>query len=70
VALTRRFFTSLARDFKDARPQSTDSREFGVWMQMVRITAEALAAQNSMFNYARFYEACGMPEPVVAAAAS
>lgn len=69
MALTRRFFTKLAADFKEARPQSIDSREHAVWMLMVIITANALAVQNAMFNRQRFYEACGMPEHVVAAAA-
>lgn len=69
MALTRRFFTKLAADFKEARPQSIDSREHAVWMHMVTITAANLSVQNGMFSFERFYEACGMPEHVVAAAA-
>ena len=70
MALTRRFFTALARDFRDARPGSSpESSEFAVWMHMVGITASALAVQNGMFNRAKFYEACGMPEDAVEKAA-
>ena len=70
MALTRRFFTALAADFQEARPSaSMESTEFAVWMHMVTITANALAVQNAMFKHDRFYEACGMPEHVVAAAA-
>ena len=66
MALTRRFFTALARDFLMARPDAPEeSIEMAVWEQMVRLTANALSAQNGMFNYARFYEACGMPQAVV-----
>ena len=66
MALTRRFFTALARDFLMARPDAPEeSIEMAVWERMVRLTANAFAAQNAMFNYARFYEACGMPASVV-----
>ncbi|QWY82800.1 hypothetical protein PP641_gp060 [Arthrobacter phage SilentRX] len=69
MALTRRFFTTLAREFLLARPDATEeSIEMAVWERMVRITAHNLAAQNAMFNFAKFYEACGMPEEVVAVA--
>jgi hypothetical protein len=69
MALTRRFFTALARDFRDAKPGTGDnSTAMAVWEHMVTITANALAVQNAMFNYARFYEACGMPAEVVAVA--
>lgn len=66
MALNKRFFTSLARDFLMARPDAPqEAVEMAVWEQMVRLTANALAAQNAMFNYGRFYEACGMPQEVV-----
>lgn len=69
MALNRRFFTALARDFLMARPDAPqESVEMAVWEQMVRLTANALAAQNAMFNYAKFYQACGMPAEVVAVA--
>ena len=69
MALTRRFFTNLAREFLLARPDAPEeSVEMAVWERMVRITAHSLAAQNSMFNFAKFYEACGMPAEVVAVA--
>lgn len=62
MALTRRFFTKLAKDYRDARPGSSpESAEFRVWEDMVRITADALALQHGMFNYAKFYEAAGVP---------
>lgn len=70
MALTRRFFTALAADFKNARPHTpADSTAMAVWEHMVTLTANALAVQNAMFKHDRFYEACGMPEHVVAAAA-
>lgn len=70
MALNRRFFTNLAADYKEARPHAPlHSTEFAVWMHMVTITAGNLAAQNAMFNFARFYEAAGMPQHVVEAAA-
>ena len=68
MALTRRFFTKLAADFREARPAGDEgegSISHAVWMHMVTITANALAAQNAMFNYAKFYEASGMPDAVV-----
>lgn len=61
MALTRRFFTDLAAKYRAQRPEDTASREGEVWEDMVRITASALASQNGMFNYAKFYEACGVP---------
>lgn len=63
MALTRRFFTALAADYRNLRPAAEDDGRlaFAVWEQMVRTTAQALAAQNGMFNYAKFYEACGLP---------
>lgn len=61
MALTRRFFTSLARDFSEAKPATgDDSTEVAVWAHCVTITANALALQNAMFNYEKFYTACGM----------
>lgn len=62
MALTRRFFSALAADYRLLRPASGEgSASHEVWEQMVRTTATALAAQNGMFNYAKFYEACGVP---------
>lgn len=64
MALTRRFFTDLAHKYRDLRPASDSgdsTAAWFVWEQMVRTTATALAAQNGMFNYAKFYEACGLP---------
>jgi hypothetical protein len=70
MALHRRFFTRLAADFRNACPASTEeSIEFAVWMHMVTITASALAEQNGMFNLAKFYEACGMPQDIIDRAA-
>jgi len=68
MALHRRFFTALARDFVEAKPAGDPevSTAVAVWEHMVTITANHLAAQNGMFNRAKFYEACGMPEDVVA----
>jgi hypothetical protein len=61
MALTRRFFTDLARKYREAKPQShPDSTEVAVWAHMVVITANALAVQNAMFNFEKFYEACGL----------
>jgi hypothetical protein len=60
VALTRRFFTSLAADYRDIRPKDGGSAEYAVWAQMVATTAAALATNNAMFNHQRFYEACGV----------
>lgn len=62
MALTRRFFTNLAAEYKSARPGTGEnSSAMAVWAHMVSITASALALQNGMFNRAKFYEACGMP---------
>jgi hypothetical protein len=67
MALTRRFFTNLAAEYKAARPGFGDvSSAMAVWLEMVTITANALAEQNAMFNYQRFYEACGMEPELVA----
>lgn len=60
MALTRRFFANLAADYRAIRPPESMTGSRQVWAEMVRITAGALAAQNAMFNYERFYEACGM----------
>ena len=61
MALTRRFFTDLAAKYRDLRPADDETpNELAVWEAMVRTTATALAAQNGMFNYAKFYEACGV----------
>ena len=62
MALTRRFFTNLAAEYRRLRPfTEPGDPEFVIWESMIRTTAEALAAQNGMFNYAKFYEACGVP---------
>jgi hypothetical protein len=67
MALTRRFFTNLAHKFRDAKPATgADSTAVAVWAHMVTITAGSLAEQNAMFNYAKFYEACGMDDAAVA----
>jgi hypothetical protein len=70
MALTRRFFTALAADYRMLCPASgKGSASYDVWERMVRTTAHALAAQNGMFNYAKFYEACGVvAEPAPAPA--
>ncbi|QWY81359.1 hypothetical protein SEA_RIZWANA_62 [Arthrobacter phage Rizwana] len=69
MALGRRFFANLAKEFLLARPDATeDTIEMAVWEQMIRITARNLAAQNAMFNYGKFYEACGMSQEAVARA--
>ena len=60
MALTRRFFTNLAAEYYILRP-AAGTREFDIWESMVRITAMRMAATNGMFNYAKFYEACGVP---------
>lgn len=66
MAYTRRFFTNLAADFKDARPNTTPHcTEFAVWMHCVTLTANAFALQNAMFSYEKFYEACGMPQEAI-----
>lgn len=70
MALGRRFFTNLAADFRNARPPfreagDPDGTAFAVWMHMVTITANALALQNALFKYDRFYEACGMPQEAI-----
>lgn len=60
MALTRRFFTDLARQYREARPHTpADSTAMAVWEHMVVITANALAIQNAMFNFEKFYAACG-----------
>ena len=64
MALTRRFFTRLAASYRDARPASGGAA-LAVWMHMVAISAEALAEQNAMFKYDKFYEACGMPQEAI-----
>lgn len=61
MALTRRFFTALAFEYRMLRPEADNAEALAVWEQMVRTTATALASQNGMFNYAKFYEACGVP---------
>lgn len=70
MALTRRFFAKLAADFRNAQPNldnpSIEIQAHDVWSDMVIITATALAEQNAMFNYGKFYEACGMPAAAVA----
>lgn len=69
MALTKRFFSNLAADFRKARPGTGDNTSaMAVWEHMVTITAGNLALQNGNFNFARFYEACGMRDEVVAAA--
>lgn len=61
MALTRRFFTDLAAKYRALRPEpGASGAAYDLWEQMVRTTATALAAQNGMFNYAKFYEACGV----------
>ena len=66
MALTRRFFTNLAKDFREARPETgEDTTPFRVWEHCVTITANALALQNAMFNYGKFYQACGMSQEAV-----
>jgi hypothetical protein len=64
MALTRRFFTKLAADFNGIRPRSEDPAH-DTWTDCVIVTATALAEQNAMFNYAKFYQACGMPQEAV-----
>lgn len=65
MALTRRFFTNLAADYRAARPPHGEEQANAVWTKMVVLTANALAVQNAMFNHQRFFEACGMePEQV------
>jgi len=67
MALTRRFFTKLAAQYREARPAGPqDTTAYAVWAHLVTITAGALAEQNAMFNYAKFYEACGMDDAAVA----
>jgi hypothetical protein len=66
MALTRRFFTRLAADFRAARPAYDDAAANATWTKLVTITANALAEQNAMFNHQRFYEACGMEPELVA----
>ncbi len=59
MALTKRFYNALAADFKGVRPeQGTPERE--VWASMIVVVASNLAVNNAMFNFQRFYEACGM----------
>jgi len=66
MSLTRRFFTSLAREFREAKPATgDDSTPVAVWAHMVTITANAMSVQNGMFNHAKFYEACGMPQEAI-----
>lgn len=61
MGLTRRFFTKLAHDLRDARPNTTtSSTEYAIWVHCIVITAGNLALQNAMFNYEKFYEACGV----------
>lgn len=71
MALHRRFFAALARDFKAAKPAEDETpNEQSVWEQMVVITANALSAQNAIFKHDKFYEACGMPQSVIDRVAS
>jgi hypothetical protein len=70
MGISKRFFVRLAAEFKEARPSSpADETAFAVWMHMVTITANTLQLANISFDRARFYEASGMPENVVAVAA-
>lgn len=63
MALGRRFFTELAREFREAKPGAGDNTTAHlVWMHMATITASALERQHGGFNRVRFYEACGFPE--------
>jgi hypothetical protein len=69
MGLTRRFFVQLAKDLRDAKPQTgDDSTEVAIWAHCVTITANAMSLQNGMFNHAKFYEAAGMPEDAIAKA--
>lgn len=71
MGMTRRFYTALARDFREAKPGAgDDSSAMAVWEHMVTITANAMSVQNGMFNHAKFYEASGMPAHVVERAAA
>lgn len=63
MSLTRRFFTQLAKDFRDAKPATPeDSIEVAIWAHCVTITANAMSLQNGMFKHDKFYEAAGMPQ--------
>lgn len=66
MALTRRFFANLAAEYRAARPAYADESANATWTKLVTVTANALAAQNAMFNHQRFYEACGMEPELVA----
>lgn len=71
MALGRRFFTELAKEFREAKPATGDeSTALAVWMHMVTITASALERQHGGFNRVRFYEAAGMPNEAVEQARS
>lgn len=58
--MTKRFYLSIARDFKDARPPIEAEQLLAVWMHCITITANHFALNNAMFNRTRFYEACGL----------
>lgn len=71
MALGRRFFAELAKEFREAKPHTVEeSTALAVWMHMVTITASALERQHGGFNRVRFYEASGMPEEAVVRARS
>jgi hypothetical protein len=65
MALTRRFFTNLAAEYRASRPSYENEEANATWLKLVTITANALAEQNAMFKHAKFYEACGMPADAI-----
>ena len=61
MSLTRRFWTSLARDLREARP-AVEGTPLAVWAHCVTITANHLALNNGAFKRDKFYEACGLQQ--------
>jgi hypothetical protein len=69
--VTKRFFIQLARDFRDAKPQTgDDSTEVAVWAHCVTVTANSMSVLNGNFSHKKFYEAAGMPAEAVERVAS
>ncbi|ALY10597.1 hypothetical protein FDH86_gp062 [Arthrobacter phage Tank] len=71
MSLGRRFFTELAKEYREAKPGTgDDSTAVAAWAHMVTITASALQRQHGGFNRVRFYEAAGMSQEAIDGARS
>jgi hypothetical protein len=67
--LHRRFFQKLAHELRIIAPPAEAEQLHHVWLHCVTTTANALESQAAQFNKARFYEACGVTDPLLLAEA-